>query len=196
MPICKISDGDFFTQKLVVGEVAEHSWEYCKKLSVGKKVLHIGCSDYPIFNKESNMHLYLAAFAKELHGCDIDGIEQLKEHYNGIYFNSIQDADREYDVILVPNIIEHLINPGLMVKELFKIKFKQMFVLVPNYSVSNQAIYENGIFTERIHTDHYAWYSPYTLWNLFRKPMEMAGATCEMNFFDNKNMISILITTQ
>ncbi len=41
---------------------------------------------------------------------------------------------------------------------------------------------------------HYAWYSPYTLWNLFRKPIEEAGATCELNFFDNKNMISILIT--
>ena len=193
--IATVSEGDFFTQTLTVGDVLSHSWEYCRKLSVGKKVLHIGCSDYPIFNPKTNMHLYLTPpCTKELHGCDPNGIKQLQEHYSGTYFNAVEEADREYDVILVPNIIEHLTNPGLMVEQLFKIKFKTLFVLVPNYSVSSQATYEKGIFTERIHPDHYAWYSPYTLWNLFRKPIEKANATCAMNFLDDKKMISILIT--
>ena len=186
---------NFFTQRLKVGETNEHSWEYCRKLCVDKKVLHIGCSDYPIFDPKTNMHIYLTPpRTKELHGCDPNGIDALRQHYNGTYFNDVSEADVDYDVILVPNIIEHLKNPGLMVEQLFKIKFKMLFVLVPNYSVSSQATYEKGIFTERIHPDHYAWYSPYTLYNLFKDYIKAHKCTFEMNFFDNQNMISILIT--
>ena len=199
-PQVVVSAGDFFTQKLKVGEVKEHSHEYCRKLCVGKKVLHIGCSDYPIFDPKTNMHLYLTPpYTSELHGCDPNGIDTLRQHYNGIYYNSISDVvdDKEwYDTILVPNVIEHLVNPGLMAEELFAIKFRTLFVLVPNYSISSQATYENGIFTEKIHPDHFCWYSPYTLYNLFKKPIERTGATFEMNFFDNGNMISILIQNE
>jgi len=189
----EISAGDFFTQKLQVGDIQTHSWAYCSDLCMDKKVLHIGCSDYPIFNLGTNMHLKLVDFASELHGCDPNGLEELKGYYDGIYFKDIAEVDREYDVVLVPNIIEHLENPGALLKELFKIKFKQMFVLVPNYSIYTQASYQEGVFTERIHPDHFAWYSPYTLWNLFKKYMEALGCTYELNFFDNGSMISILI---
>lgn len=191
--ICEISYGDFFTQKLVVKDISEHSWQYCKNLSIGKKVLHIGCSDYPLFTKETNMHIWLAPFTKELHGCDTHGIEQLREYHDGTYFNSMETADRDYDTILATNVFEHLKNPGLMVEQLLKIKFGKLFILVPNYFVSNQATHENEIFTEKIHPDHYAWYSPYTLWNLFKNFTDKADTECELNFFDNKNMISILI---
>lgn len=191
--ICKVSDGDFFTQTLLVGDVTQHSWAYCSKLCDDQKVLHIGCSDYPIFDKGTNMHLHLVNYAKELHGCDPNGVDKLREHYDGVYFSNIQEANSAYDVILVPNIIEHLENPGLLIDELFSINFKKMFVLVPNYKIYEQATYENGIFTEKIHPDHYFWPSPYTLWNLFRKNMEKFGATCELNFFESGQMISILI---
>lgn len=30
---------DFFTQKLKVGDLSTHSWEYCKQLCIDKKVL-------------------------------------------------------------------------------------------------------------------------------------------------------------
>ena len=194
----KISDGDFFTQTLKVGEVKEHSWEYCKKLSSGKKVLHIGCSDYPIFNLETNMHLFLIPHCKEIWGVDPHGIEELQKHNpnNNRYCKYICDLPitNKYDIILVPNILEHLVNPGQIITDLFALNFKKMFVLVPNYSISNQAKYENGIFTERVHPDHYAWYSPYVLYNLFSKYIH--HIKFEMNFFDNHNMISILITIQ
>jgi len=190
--ICKISDGDFFTQTLRVGEITSHSWEYCRQLCVGKKVLHVGCSDYPIFNAQTNMHLYLSKYTSELIGCDTNGIDLMKQHYCGKYYDSIDevvDAKECFDVILVPNILEHLQNVGLMINALFKIKFKTLFVLVPNYSIYTQSKYENGFFTERIHPDHFAWYSPFTLWNLFQKYTD----DCELNFFDNQNMISITI---
>lgn len=195
-PTCKISDGDFFTQTLKVGENADHSWEYCSKLCKGKVVLHIGCSDYPIFNKDGNLHIHLSNITSRLEGCDTNGIDEMRKHYNGVYYENIESvvsSRQEYDVILMPNIIEHLVNPNQMVEQIFKIKFRELFVLVPNYSVSVQATYENGIFTERIHPDHYAWYSPYTLWNLFKDYIEISKATCELNFFDSKKMISICI---
>lgn len=196
-PPCTVSSGDFFTQKLVVGLVPEHSWLYCKQLSEGKRVLHVGCSDFPIFSKEGNMHIFLSKIASELAGCDINGIDELKGACPGKYYESIDLAvwaGREWDVVLVPNIIEHLPNPGLMVAALFKLNFNKMFVLVPNYTISEQATYADGVWTERIHPDHFAWYSPYTLWKLFSEGIKAGGYECEMNFFDQKNMISILIS--
>lgn len=192
--IVEVSTPDFFTQKIKVGEVKEHSWVYCEKLCADKKVLHIGCSDFPLFTPEGNLHLHLTKFAKEIHGVDIVGLDELRKYYDGNFFDDILSADERYDVILVPNIIEHLPNPGDMVNELFLINFQKMFVLVPNYKVFEQSTYENGIFTEKIHPDHFCWYSPYTLYNLFKKEIEAGGYEYGMNFFDNQNMISILIT--
>ena len=140
------------------------------------------------------MHIYLSEFTHKLHGCDTNGIEELNKHLKeGVFFKSISEADNYYNIILAPNILEHLVNPGLMVDALFEIKFEKMFVLVPNYKVYEQATYENGIFTEKIHPDHFCWYSPYTLYNLFKAQIEAGKYDFEMNFFDNRNMVSILI---
>lgn len=191
--VCEISSGDFFTQKLIVGEVYQHSWEYCKRLCDGKKVLHIGCSDYP-FPPEGTLHVELGKICKELHGVDIRGIEEMKKIYDGEYYESLNEIMGDsYDIILVPNVIEHLENPGVMIKELFTMFFDKMFILVPNYFISEQATYIDGVFTEKVHPDHYAWYSPYTLYNLLSGYIKRFGHSCELNFFDNKNMISILI---
>ena len=198
------SDGDFFTQKLAVVATTAHSWDHCKYLSENKKVLHIGCSDWPIFNAKSNMHIYLKPFCNELVGVDINGLQEMQAACPGKYYSSIEELlfctteKEEWDTVLVPNIIEHLPNPGLMVEALFRLNFKTMFILVPNYKVQEQAIYEDGIFSERIHPDHYAWYSPYTLYNLIKKPIDPTTSDhqyeIKMMFFDNQNMISILIT--
>ncbi len=193
--ICEVSCGDFFTQSLFVGNILEHSWDYCEKLCINKKVLHVGCSDYPLFSKEGSLHLKLIDSSSELHGCDIEGLTQLKECYGGIYFNSIEEvimSGNEYDTILVPNVIEHIKNPGIFIENLFRIKFKTLFILVPNFSVSHLSSYNGMIFTERVHPDHYCWYSPYTLWNLFSKYLD--GFNCEINFFtEDKSMVSLLI---
>lgn len=192
--VCEVSVGDFFTQKLSVGDIVDHSWKYCIDLCRYKKVLHVGCSDHPIFDVGSSLHLQLVGVASDLHGVDPNGIDLIKPHYDGVYYKDISVAEKHYDVILVPNVIEHLENPGDMVKSLFQINFKKLFVIVPNYSISVQATHVDGIFTERVHPDHFAWYSPYTLWNLFRKEIERVEAECELNFFDNKSMVSITIT--
>lgn len=188
-----VTQKDFFTQQLRVGLIADHSWAYCKKISEGKKVLHIGCSDWPIFTPDGNMHIYLKPFCRELAGCDINGLPDMNSHCPGRYMSSLDFAEHEvWDTILVPNIIEHLPNPGAMVGDLMSTRFKTLFVLVPNYKVQEQATYADGIFTEKIHPDHYAWYSPYTLFNLFKSHIKTSD-TVSMNFFDNQNMISLLI---
>lgn len=192
MNVLEKSYTDFFTQRLVVRECSIHSWKYCEDLCRDKKVLHIGCSDYPFSNPSSTLHASLSKIAKELHGCDVNGIEELRSYIPGVYFNSIDDVKDGYDVILVPNIIEHLINPGIFIEALFKIPFKQMFVLVPNYRIWEQAKYENGAFLERIHPDHYAWYSPYTLFHLFSSYLDTDMET-ELLFFDHQNMIGLQI---
>lgn len=189
-----MGEKDFFTQELKVGRVEDHSWLFCQHLCEGRKVLHVGCTDYPIFNPEGNLHIEMGKYAKELHGVDPNGTEELSKRYNGKYFKRLHEADSYYDVILVPNVLEHVKDAGLFIQDLFEVKFRTLFVLVPDYSISKQATYDNGIFAERIHPDHYAWYSPYTLLNLFKSQIDRGHFTYELNFFDGGNMISILIT--
>lgn len=194
--ICSVSEGNFYTQKLIVNEVSEHSWEFCKNLCTGKRTLHIGCSDYPIYAGGGNLHTFLSEFCSELVGCDTNGLDILKIEYDGIYYDSIEavvSTNKTFDVILVPNVIEHLTNPGDMVKALFSIVFKEIFVLVPNYFISSQAKYEKGEFTEMVHPDHFAWYSPYTLLNLFREEIVKKDMDCQLVFLGNKDMIGLVM---
>ena len=45
-----------------------------------KDVIHFGCTDWPVFNPNNNLHIDLEKYTNSLHGFDVDkeGIEILK----------------------------------------------------------------------------------------------------------------------
>lgn len=140
-----------------------------------KTVLHIGCTDYPIFNPKNNLHLKLSKLCYKLDGMDIDkkGIEELKRYFAGTYYNSLENINEEYDTIIVPETIEHVDNIQIFLSQINLIKSKYYIITGPNCFHS---FYKNGykrnhypLFMEAIHPDHNCWFSPYTLKNCIEK---------------------------
>lgn len=163
-----------------VGDRVAFFLEYLK----GKKVLHVGCTDYPRFDPKANLHLQLAAGAlKELHGLDLDavGIDVLRGHVSAPLFSRYEDIMPPYDVVLIPEVIEHVLNPGLFLKQIMEIDTREIMIMAPNAIdiVQNNPgrfgwvmVDNKKLYTETVHKDHCCYYSPMTL----ATTIEKAGA--------------------
>lgn len=146
-----------------------------KKLCTSKKVLHFGCTDYPIFDPKNNLHIKLSGICGELHGFDIDieGIKNLRQYFNSTYFTDFAEINNHYyDVCLVPETIEHVDNVGKFLTNISNINCSKFIITGPNcfHSFFNNHFNESkSEFIEAIHPDHNCWYSPYTLKNVIEK---------------------------
>lgn len=149
--------------------------EFFKTYCLDKRVLHFGCTDWPIFNPKNNLHIKLAQCAKTLDGFDIDleGIENLRKYVDQNYFSDFsQVAGFEYDVCLVPETIEHVANVEQFLNQLSSINAKIFIITAPNcFSREHMErnFYGENHFIEVVHPDHNCWYSPYTLKNQIEK---------------------------
>jgi hypothetical protein len=164
----------FFVQKIFFFNIFDRMnlFEYyCRN----KKVLHIGCVDYPIFNPKNNLHISLSKLTSEIHGFDLDieGMENLKQYVNQPYFSSLSDVTDSYDVCLIPEVIEHVDNIKLFLKEVDKINANIFIITAPNafgefYRDLN--FFKSGQLSIEIeHPDHNCYFSPYTLKNVIQK---------------------------
>ena len=168
----KISD--YWIQKMDVKRIQERE-EVFKPYLENRKVLHVGCTDYPIFDPNNNLHLTISKYVKELHGMDLDqkGLDLLNGYFEGVYFNDLKKTYTEtYDTILIPETIEHVDNIKEFMQEVDKVNADTYIITGPNafHSYFDNAFdKETGIFTEAIHPDHNCWFSPYTLKNAIQK---------------------------
>lgn len=148
--------------------------EYCRD----KKVIHFGCTDWPIFDPNENLHIKLNEITNILHGFDIDkeGIENLKKYVSQDYFSDFKDVNENYDVCLIPETIEHVDNVRTFLENVSKIKSKIFLITAPNcFSKEHlrRNFYGEDYFIEVVHPDHNCWYSPYTLKNQIEKYSEL-----------------------
>jgi SAM-dependent methyltransferase len=151
-----------------------------------KQVLHLGCVDagpffYDRLAKGELLHQELSLVAKEVRGIDIDetGINLLKQQ--GLLNLEVGDVcdpdtlvslgDKEYDILLATEIVEHLQNPGLFlsnIRQLMKPGNTRLIVSVPNaYRIDTLKNLLRGI--EFIHPDHNYWFSYHTIVTLLIK---------------------------
>ena len=155
--------------------------------SKGRKVLHVGCTDFPRFDPNNNLHIKLSREIDELHGLDLDakGIEVLKKYVNKKYYSSYDQIDEKYDLVLAPEVLEHTLNAGLFLKQLMDIDAKEIMVIAPNAIEavkSNLSKYgwveiENTrVYIETVHIDHTAYYSPVTLSTLVQRAVAEYGS--------------------
>ena len=151
-----------------------------------KKVLHIGCTDYPRFDPANNLHIQLSADIDDLHGLDIDtrGLEILRKYVNRKYYSSYDQIDESYDLVLVPEVLEHTLNAGLFLKQLMGIDTKEIMLIAPNaieIVKSNSSrlgwtdVDTARLYSEIVHLDHTAYYSPVTLTTLVQRAMAEYG---------------------
>lgn len=153
-----------------------------KNLVKGKVVLHLGFADTPFtfkkYNDNSLFHLQLAELCKKIVGIDLDepSVDYLKSkgidniYYCDLYKLNENDELRNYtfDYILFSEVIEHLPNAGLAlqkIKEFIRNTNPQTKLIITTPNVHNFIFRFTDAFLniERVHPDHYYYFSHHTL---------------------------------
>lgn len=155
--------------------------EFIKKACAGKKVLHLGCTDYPfteqMIKNKMLLHFELEKTASELYGFDFDenGIGILAgAGVKNLYRADLEKLeavalDETFDVIIAGEMIEHLSNPGLFLKGIQRFmnaETKLVITTINAYCGMRMLTYGlrgQGGRNEPVHPDHVAYYSYSTL---------------------------------
>lgn len=155
--------------------------DFIRSLCEGKRVLHLGCTNYPYTEDsiEHNMllHADLAKVSSSLCGIDSDktGIALLENAgFDNIHLGDLErlgdvDLKPEFDVIVAGEMIEHLNNPGLFlngIKRFMTADTRLILTTINAYCGMRFAMY--GVRGKRgrvefVHPDHVAYYSYSTL---------------------------------
>ncbi|MCX7640663.1 MAG: methyltransferase domain-containing protein [Pyrinomonadaceae bacterium] len=174
-----------------------HRVEFIKRMCKDKKVLHLGCTNFPYTENSikdgSLLHFQLMQICKELYGIDADerGIEELRHHgVKNLYKGDLEKLEEsslneKFEVIVAGEVIEHLSNPGLFLNGIKRFMNSETILIITTinaYSGLRFAIYAlrgKGGENEPVHPDHVAYYSYRTL-NLIVK---RAGLKVENFYF-------------
>jgi len=146
-----------------------------------KEVLDIGCYGelrgliHNIKNDDTWMHGFLSKYSKHATGIDIvpDKIEVIKKNGYDVYCMSAEDFKfkKKFDVIFAGDVIEHLDNPGLMLRQCRKHLKEEGLLIVTTYNIFNLdyklaniiRFFDNNL---EVHPNHTCFYSPTTIKNL------------------------------
>ena len=175
--------------------------EYLLEISKGKNVLHVGFLDSPFSEERIHsgdlLHLKLRDVANQLYGIDTDRVSLDRyrrltgDHENSVgdIQNGMQDgmSGNAYDLVLAPEILEHLGNPAGALANLKRLCVTgggaKLCVTVPN-------AYYTGSFLramdgdEIVHPEHYYYFSPATLRKLLR---DTGFAVLEMALYGSRD---------
>lgn len=200
--------GYFYLQRLRVGNIPTRL-PHIRALVEGRKVLHVGCTDFPVFDPSNNLHIQIADVCGSLDGLDTDraGMEQLATHVAGRYFSTPDEVTDAYDLVLVPETIEHVHDIRQFLTALDAIDFKRIFITAPcllgwnacfNYhdypGWRHNLLDGPDDYLEEIHPDHKAWFTPYTLANCVE---QFTGwRISDIAFLEGKRMVSVLCEKQ
>ena len=173
---------------------------YVIEYAAGKKVLHLGCVDEGLtqekFQQGLLLHDRIQSVARELWGIDNDGVglDWMREHgYQNLFLADIEKIaslpeilDEEFDLILLPEVMEHLDNPGRFLQCVLPLlrEHTELLITVPNAtSLANLIEYWYG--RELVHPDHNFWFSYRTLTSLLGKfglEVVMSAAYSQYNY--------------
>lgn len=189
----------YFVQRVEVSsEIATVSRvEIFRKLCAGKRVLHVGCADWPITSPATSLHLALESVCAKLDGVDPheEALEQLAPYTRGRLFSRLEDVTDSYDIVLVPEVMEHVPNVPEFLAQLEAIDAPTFLISVPDafQCRGHHFDYVAGTqtFVEVVHPDHNVWYTPYTFTNTIKK---YSGLTVEQMWFFNRISLLALLS--
>jgi len=166
---------NYFLQKVTVEKTKLSRKNFISNYVRDKVVLHVGFVDWPITKeKKENLHLSIAPICKRLDGIDTNITEEIKQLLtisNGNIYNSWDQVENIYDIIIVPEVIEHVGNLENFLN-IFNNFSAQIIITVPDaYSLKNNFQETSDGYFEHVHPDHNYWFSPYTLKNVIDKYM-------------------------
>ncbi len=191
----------YFVQRISVSnELVDVSrFEVFKKLCEGRRVLHIGCADWPITNPATSLHVALEPYCDKLDGYDIhaEAMAALAPYTKGNLYSRFEDIKNEYDLVLVPEVMEHVPDVSGFLGQLKTLKSPCIVITVPDaYQCQRNHfdyIKSTQTFIEVVHPDHNCWYTPYTLENTIKKYTEwkIEGIW----FFNRISLLAIIKTS-
>ena len=145
-----------------------------------KKVLHLGCIDWPYLDRKiaegSLLHHDLVQVATEVVGYDSDrqGAEQFEAHGWPVVVGNLEampDNLPKFDVVVAGEVIEHLSNPGVFLGSLARACPQTEVILTTPNAYAARRFWRFLLGHEQVHPDHVAYYSPLTL----RYALQRAG---------------------
>jgi SAM-dependent methyltransferase len=161
--------------------------DFIKNACRGKKVLHLGCTNYPYTEETIEtgalLHFELEKIAGEIYGFDFDqaGIDILNRHgAKNLYRADLEkldkvDLDETFDVIIAGEMIEHLNNPGLFLRGIKRFMNPETSLIITTINAYCGMRFwqyflrgKNGA-NEPVHPDHVAYYSYSTLNLIIRR---------------------------
>ncbi|WP_066798474.1 glycosyltransferase [Sphingomonas soli] len=164
--------------------------EFC----AGKRALHVGCADWPITDLSRSLHLFLESICASLDGVDphTEALDMLRPHVKGGLFSSLAEATGSYDVVLVPEVMEHVANVEEFLGELQAIDAAEFLISVPDAFQCRGRHFDyvesTETFVEVVHPDHNVWYTPYTFANTVQKYSDLALE--QMWFFNHISLLA------
>jgi hypothetical protein len=167
----------YFVQKVKVGrELAGRSRaDVFRQICQGRRVLHVGCADWPITDVQRSLHVQLDPVCAQLDGFDVhpEAFEQLRPHVRGQFFSDWSEVKGEYDIVLAPEVMEHVPDVQGFLKTLDAIQAGHVILTVPDAFQCMRRhfdyVADTETFVEVVHPDHNCWYTPYTLTSVLKK---------------------------
>lgn len=162
----------------------------------GKRVLHVGCADWPITDLNRSLHLFLEPVCAQLDGVDphTEALEMLAPHTKGRLFSSLSEVTDSYDLVLVPEVMEHVANVEEFLAELQSVDAGIFLISVPDAFQCRARHFDyletSETFVEVVHPDHNVWYTPYTFANTIQKYSDLSLQ--RMWFFNNISLLAML----
>ena len=188
----------YFVQKLAVGRelMGRPRVEVLRELCQGRRVLHVGCVDWPLTDPQACLHLQLESACAQLDGFDVhaEAFEVLQPHLRGRLFSDWAEVTDPYDLILVPEVLEHVGDVPGFLRQLDAVQAPNVVITVPDaYQCMRRHfdyVQESETFVEIVHPDHNCWYTPYTLASVLRKytPWRLDG----LWFFNHISLLAML----
>lgn len=192
----------YFVQRVPISsEIAKlNRYDVLRTMCHGKRVLHVGCADWPITDPRTSLHLVLESVCAKLDGVDphVEALEQLAPFTKGRLFSSLTEVTDSYDVVLVPEVMEHVANVAEFLDQLYAIDAGMFLISVPDAFQCRghhfDYVADSQTFIEVVHPDHNVWYTPYTFANTIKK---YSSFTIEqMWFFNRISLLALLSKTQ
>ncbi|MEM6450159.1 MAG: methyltransferase domain-containing protein [Cyanobacteria bacterium P01_D01_bin.105] len=145
--------------------------DYILRHCKSKRVLHVGCTDYPFFETALSeghlLHEKITQVADKVIGIDVASADVSKMAAHG-YDVKLADAqkitnydwDEPFDIILLADVIEHIPNTGLVIEGASKLLSKtgKIVITVPN-AFGIVRFLKSFFRYEQVHQDHVAYYS-------------------------------------
>jgi hypothetical protein len=175
--------------------------EWILQQCAGKRVLHLGCTDWPLTADRLKdgrlLHQKLVLISNCVLGVDPDkeGIARLRQLMPTHPFHAIRAeemhticeiASTEWDIILAADVVEHISNLGAALDSIALLmkSTTKLLITTPSAFSLKRLIVWTWAGTEHVHPDHCYYFSPSTL----RQILGRSGLKLEqVGFFMWKN---------